>query len=299
LVFRSKITNKTPSSGGVLFIRTYFVLILNLTAKQFGLFASLRQLFVDGRVQDVGQPSDFSFMSGHSKWANIKHRKGAADLRRAALFTKLSKNITVTARNGGDPEFNFSLRTAIDKALAANMTKDKVDQAIKRGTGEIAGGIIEEVLYEGFGPGGVAVLVEALTDNRNRTSSSLKRVFSKHGGNLSGSGSVQWMFVRRGVVRARGKSGLSDDEQLTLIEAGTDDLATENGVQILTCQPDSLMQVRQAAAGISLDTFEVGLEWEAKETAEVESAIRGQIESLFEALDDDEDVSDIYSNVEL
>ncbi|OIO52315.1 YebC/PmpR family DNA-binding transcriptional regulator [Candidatus Uhrbacteria bacterium CG_4_10_14_0_8_um_filter_58_22] len=238
-------------------------------------------------------------MSGHSKWANIKHRKGAADLRRAALFTKLSKNITVAARNGGDPEFNFSLRTAIDKALAANMTKDKVDQAIKRGTGEIAGGVIEEVLYEGFGPGGVAVLVEALTDNRNRTSSSLKHVFGKNGGNLSGSGSVQWMFVRRGVVRARGKSGLSDDEQLALIGAGTDDIVAEDGMQTLTCQPDSLMSVRQAAAAIDLDAFEVGLEWEAKEPVEVEPSIRGQIESLFEALDDDEDVSEIYSNVEL
>ncbi|MFH2063058.1 MAG: YebC/PmpR family DNA-binding transcriptional regulator [bacterium] len=238
-------------------------------------------------------------MSGHSKWANIKHRKGSADLKRAALFTKLSKNISIAARAGGDPEFNFSLRAAIDKALSANMTKDKIDHAIKRGTGEIAGGMIEEVLYEGYGPGGAAVLVEALTDNRNRTSASIKHVFAKNGGNMGSSGSVQWMFDRRGVVRGGGKADLSDEDQLRLIEAGVDDISVEDGVQVMTCQPDALAAVRQAASDIGVDVTDAALEWSAKETVQADPSVRVQIEGLFEALDEDEDVSDIYSNVEL
>src|SRR5690606_497539 len=139
-------------------------------------------------------------MAGHSKWANIKHRKGATDKKRATLFTKLAKNITVSAREGGDPEFNFRLRTAIDKALGNNMPKDNIERAIKRGTGEGDGGIIEEVIYEGYGPGGVAVLVEALTDNRNRSSANIKSIFTKNGGSFGASGSVQWMFERRGEI---------------------------------------------------------------------------------------------------
>lgn len=238
-------------------------------------------------------------MSGHSKWANIKHRKGAADARRAALFTKLSKNITVAARSGGDPEFNFSLRTAVDKALAANMTRDKVDHAIKRGTGEIAGGVIEEVLYEGFGPGGAAVLVEALTDNRNRTSASLKHIFSRCGGSLGSSGSVQWMFERKGVVRASGKGGLTDEEQLALIDSGADDINVVEGTHFISCAPDALVKVRDAAGAVGLKSEESGLEWVAKEETVPDEAVKASLEGLFEALDDDEDVNNIYSNVSL
>jgi YebC/PmpR family DNA-binding regulatory protein len=238
-------------------------------------------------------------MSGHSKWATIRHKKGAADARRSALFTKLSKAITVAARGGGDPEFNFALRTAIDKALAGNMTKDKIDQAIKRGTGEISGGVIEEVIYEGFGPGGVAVLVEALTDNRNRTSPNIKHIFSRYGGNLGGSGSVQWMFERKGVVTVADKEALTDEEQLLLIDAGTEDINEVEGSIVISSAPDALAKVRDAAEAAGLKVEEFGLEWVAKEDNEVDDAVRGQIEKLFEALDDDEDVNNIYSNVSL
>lgn len=238
-------------------------------------------------------------MSGHSKWANIKHRKGAADARRAALFTKLSKNITVAARGGGDPEFNFALRTAIDKALAANMTRDKIDHAVKRGTGEIAGGVIEEVLYEGFGPGGTAVMVEALTDNRNRTSASMKHIFAKHGGSLGGSGSVQWMFERKGVVTAAGGGVLTDDAQLLLIDSGADDINEVGGNLSITSAPEALARVRDAAERAGLKIEDSGLEWSAKEEIRVDGDVRERIEGLFEALDDDEDVNGIYSNVKL
>lgn len=137
-------------------------------------------------------------MSKHSKWSKVKNYKGAVDAKRSAVFTKLGRGITVASREGGgDPSFNFRLRTAIDLALAANMPKDNIERAVKKGTGEIAGEKIETVLYEGFGPGGVAVLVEALTDNRHRTSGNLKFIFSSHGGNLGGSGSVQWQFERK------------------------------------------------------------------------------------------------------
>jgi YebC/PmpR family DNA-binding regulatory protein len=238
-------------------------------------------------------------MSGHSKWATIRHKKGAADAKRAALFTKLSKGITIAARDGGDPEFNFALRTAIDKALAANMTKDKIDHAIKRGTGEIAGGVIEEVLYEAYGPGGVAVIIEALTDNRNRTSSNVKHILSKHGGSLAGSGSVQWMFERKGVVSASGKGSISDEEQLVLIDAGAEDINEEDGGFVISCAPTDLAKVRDAVESSGLKVEEFGLEWIAKEENDMDESVRGLIEKLFDALDDDEDVNNIYTNVSL
>jgi YebC/PmpR family DNA-binding regulatory protein len=238
-------------------------------------------------------------MSGHSKWANIKHRKGATDAKRGALFTKLSKNISVAARTGGNPDFNFSLRTAIDKALAANMTKDKIDQAVKRGTGEIAGGVIEEILYEGYGPGGAAVLVEAQTDNRNRTSGSLKHIFGKNGGSLGSSGTVQWMFERKGVIRISDRVNLSDDDQLSLIDRGVEDIkVSDNGELIIICPSVELSKVRQVVMerGFEIDDF--GLEWIAKDKLIAGKEAKTAMINLFEALDDDEDVANIYSNAD-
>jgi len=249
------------------------------------------------KVQYVSQPSDIPCMSGHSKWATIRHKKGAADAKRAALFTKLSKAITVAARDGGDPEFNFSLRTAIDKALAGNMTKDRIDTAIKRGTGEIAGGVIEEVIYEGYGPGGSAVLIEALSDNRNRTSANIKHIFTKHGGNLGSQGSVQWMFERKGVVRASGKDELSDDDQLALMDAGVEDMTIEEGVHVITSADTDLAKVRDAVEGLDLKVEDAGLEWIAKDEVEADEAAKGSLMKLLEALDEDEDANNIYTNV--
>lgn len=237
-------------------------------------------------------------MSGHSKWSTIKHKKGAADAKRAAVFTKLAKVITVAAKDGADPDFNYRLRTAMDAALAANMTKDAIERAVKRGAGGGDSDQIEEVVYEGYGPGGVAVLVEALTDNRNRTSPNIKHIFSKHGGNLGGSGSVQWMFERQGVVRCEAAS-LPEETELALIDAGADDISAEDDALVVSGPVEKLQDLQKAAEGAGLKVSGAGLEWVAKETAALDESKRGQLEKLFEALDDDEDVQAIYYNVEL
>ncbi|HSD12884.1 MAG TPA: YebC/PmpR family DNA-binding transcriptional regulator, partial [Patescibacteria group bacterium] len=204
-------------------------------------------------------------MSKHSKWSKVKHYKGAADAKRAAVFTKMARVITVAAREGGgDPNFNFKLRSAIDQALEANLPKDNIDRAIKKGTGEIASDRIEEVLYEGYGPGGVAILVEALTDNRNRTSSNVKHTFSVNGGNMAGSGAVQWMFERKGVVVLKGPKP-SEDAELALIDAGADDIATEGDEVAVTGAPDALGKLRDAAVKLGYKVANAGFDWSAKE----------------------------------
>jgi YebC/PmpR family DNA-binding regulatory protein len=244
-------------------------------------------------------PANHPDMSKHSKWSKVKHQKAVADVKKAAVFTKLARAITVAAREGGgDPAFNFKLRTAIDLALAANMPKDNVERAVKKGTGEAASDRIEEVVYEGYGPGGVAVVVEALTDNRNRTSSNLKHVFSSHGGNLAGSGAVQWMFDRRAVVRAKAEGPLGEEAELALIDAGAEDLAVEDGEAVIVGQPDALARLRDKAESLGLAVTGAGFERVAKEPVAVaDPGTREGLEALFEALDDDEDVGSIYSNL--
>ncbi len=238
-------------------------------------------------------------MAGHSKWANIKHTKGAADAKRSALFTKLAKNITVAAREGGgDPTFNFKLRTAIDAAKTGNVPKDNIERAVKRGTGELDGARIEEVVYEGYGPDGAAVMVVALTDNRNRTSSSLKHVFSKHGGNLGATGAVQWMFSEKGVIRAEG-AGMPDDAlQLALIDAGAEDIAIEDGVLVIVASKEALQSVAQAASAAGIAASSVAIEWIPKERVAAPSDTEALI-SLLQSLDDDEDVDAVFTNVDV
>lgn len=239
-------------------------------------------------------------MSGHSKWSTIKRQKGAADAQRSALFMKLAKLVTIAAREGGgDPEFNFKLRTAIDQAKAVNVPKDNIERAIKRGTSFVAGEKIEEVIYEGYGPGGaVAVLIEALTDNRNRTSANLKHIFAKYGGNLAASGAVQWMFVQKGVIRAESDSMPSDDVQLELIDAGAEDMSLEDGELVIAARPESLSAVNNAAKASGIDVGFAGVEWVAKDIAPV-PANKDRIVELLEALDGDEDISALYTNIEL
>jgi YebC/PmpR family DNA-binding regulatory protein len=238
-------------------------------------------------------------MSKHSKWSKVKHYKGAADAKRAAIFTKLARVITVAAREGGgDPGFNFKLRSAIDQALAANMPKDNIERAIKKGTGEIAAERIEEVLYEGYGPGGAAVLVEALTDNRNRTSQNLKFLFSQHGGNLGGTGAVQWMFERKGIVRGPMSSPLSEEAELALIDAGAEDISRDEGETVIACAPEALAKIREAALAAGVAVTSASFEWSAKEAAPaLDGEKKEQLEGLMESLDDDEDVKALYSNV--
>jgi len=237
-------------------------------------------------------------MSGHSKWSTIKRKKGAADAKRGALFTKLAKVITIAAREGGggDPSFNFQLRSAIDAARAANMPKDNIDRAVKRGTGELDGGRIEEVLYEGFGPAGVAVMVQALTDNRNRTGANIKHIFTKNGGSIGGSGAVQWMFENKGVVRVEGDTMPSEDAQLALIDAGVDDIVLGDGEIVFSTAADAVAKVRDAAEDAGYTVISSQLEWVAKEEVEVADDAKAKIEAMFEALDDDEDANNIYTN---
>jgi len=240
-------------------------------------------------------------MSKHSKWAKVKHQKGATDSKRAAVFTKLARVITVAAREGGgDTNFNFKLRTAVELAQAGSMPKENIERAIKRGIGGGEVENIEEVLYEGYGPGGAAVVVEALTSNRNRTSSNLKHILSVHGGNLGSAGSVIWMFARKSVLRVERSKPLGESEELALIDAGADDIAADSeGVDIMG-PIEALNKLREAAEKLGLKVVGAGLEWLPKEIVAVaDPEARGKLEGLFEALDDDEDVNTIYYNVDI
>ncbi len=240
-------------------------------------------------------------MSGHSKWSTIKHKKGAADAKRGKLFTKLSKAIIVAAKEGGpDPAANLSLQNAIEKAKSYSMPKDTIERAIARGAGTDAdAAAYETIVYEGYGPDGVAVLVEALTDNRNRTASDVRHVFSKHGGNLGTTGAVAWLFERRGVVLV---DESVDEDELTLAaaEGGADDVVRDGSVLQVFSSPESLTAVREAleAAGIEVQSAELTMI--AKTTVEVgeESSARKLIR-LIEALEDNDDVQDVSANFDI
>lgn len=242
-------------------------------------------------------------MSGHSKWHNIQAKKGKADKARSNIFTKLARLVTVAAREGGnDPVMNFSLRLAIDRAKAANMPKDNIERAIKKGTGELNDGVqIEEVLYEGFGPGGAAFLVEALTDNKNRTVSDIKNIFLKHGGSMGSAGSVKWQFVRFGIVRIN-KEQLTinkvnkDDFDLALMDAGVEDIQeSEMGVEI-KCPIEKFQSVLEVIKKYNLEPESSGLEWVAKEPLKLGEEASVKVAELCEALDEMDDVREVYTN---
>ena len=233
-------------------------------------------------------------MSGHSKWAQIHRQKGVADTKRGALFTKLGKAITIAAKlGGGEAESNFRLRLAMDQAKAANMPKDNMERAIKRGTGELGEGIIESIIYEGFGPDGTAFIIEALTDNRNRTSSALKHILTKYGGSLGGPGSVSWMFEPKGVIRIK---EIKDELELELIDAGASDIVREDDGAIVYTVPDNLKKIKELLEkkGIKIEYAE--MEQVAKEKKAVAGA---EIKKLFDELDENEDVNDFYTNAEI
>src|ERR1051325_6825206 len=202
-------------------------------------------------------------MSGHSKWSSIKHKKGAADKKRGVLFSKLSRALIVAAREGGgDPTNNLALQNAIEKARSYSMPKDNIDRAIAKGTGEgIDGANFETVVYEGYGPEGVAVIVEALTDNRNRTASEVRHLFSKHGGNLGATGAVAWQFERRGVVLVDADGVDEDELVLAAADSGADDVERDGSPFQVACQPESLARVRAAiaAAGFAIDSAELSM----------------------------------------
>lgn len=242
-------------------------------------------------------------MSGHSKWHNIQGRKGKQDALRSGQFTKVSKLITIAAKSGGDPASNFSLRIAIEKAKAVGMPKDNVERAIKRGTGELAGEQIEEVLYEGYGPGGVAVLVKCLTDNKNRAVSDIKHIFSTNGGTMAGAGSVLWMFGQFGIITIN-KDTLNtkqinkDDFDLKMIEMGAEDIISdENEIEIRT-KIDNFQKVLNGLKEMGLEPTESSLQWVAKDNVSVNEEISEKLQGLFADLDENDDVDDYFTNAQ-
>ncbi len=241
-------------------------------------------------------------MSGHSKWSSIKHKKGAADAKRGQLFSKLSRAIIVAAREGGpDPEGNSALATAIQKARDNSMPKDNIERAVARGSGAGADGqTYEQIAYEGYGPNGVAVLVEALTDNRNRTSAEVRHIFAKHDGNLGTSGSVAWLFERRGLVLVDADRADEDDVMLAAAEGGADDVGREGSSFQVTSPPEALPTVRKAleAAGIPVESADLTML--PKTTVEIEDeASARKLLRLMDALEDNDDVQDVYANFDM
>ena len=239
-------------------------------------------------------------MSGHSKWSSIKHKKGAADAKRGKLFSKLARAIIVAARDGGgDPEHNPTLATAIQKARDASMPKENIQRAIDRGTGAGAdGAAIERILYEGYGPGGVAILVEALTDNRNRASAEIRFAFSSHGGSLGEPGSVAWIFEKKGAIVVDG-SRYGEDDVIVAIDAGAEDVR-EDGEQLrVLCDPSDLSAVREALEASGVEIESAGLATEPKSTVEVKGHEAEQLLKLLDALDEQDDVDEVFANFDI
>jgi YebC/PmpR family DNA-binding regulatory protein len=239
-------------------------------------------------------------VSGHSKWAGIKHKKAIVDAKRGQAFTRASREITIAAKEGGgDAEGNFRLRLAVQKAREINMPADKIQAAIDRGTGAGKGESLEELRYEGYGPAGVAILVDAMTDNRNRTSASLKHIFSKYGGNLAESGAVGWMFERKGIVQLDPGKVDRDEIGLAAIDAGAEDVQVEDGSVEITTAPNDLEAVKNAveALGAAVENAEITMQ--PKQTVPVEEDKVGSLLRLLEALEDDDDVQQVYANFDI
>ena len=238
-------------------------------------------------------------MSGHSKWATIKHKKAATDAKRGKAFTRIIKEITIAARSGGDPDGNPRLRSAVLAAKAASMPSDNIKKAIMRGTGEIEGGQIEEVMFEGYGPGGAAVLVNVATDNRNRTVSELRHVFSKNGGNLGEQGCVAWMFERKSQIYVAGEKAGEDQLMNVALEAGGDDLRQEGESWEILSAPEAHEAVLKAleAAGIPVEDASIGMV--PKNLVKLEGKNAAGMLRLNDALEEHEDVQNVYSNFDI
>lgn len=240
-------------------------------------------------------------MSGHSHWAGIKHKKAANDAKRGKTWSKIARMIIVAAKNGGgDPAANLTLRYAVDKAKAANMPKDTIEKAIKKGTGDLGGVHYEEVLYEGYGPSGVAVMVEALTDNRNRTGPEIKRIFEKHGGSLGTTGCVNWMFGKKGLITIATSNAQEDDLLELALGAGADDMENTGEVFEITCDPSTYDELKKAleTRGISIEVAEISMV--PQNTVAIDDeAVAKRIVSLMESFDDHDDVQNAYANFDI
>lgn len=238
-------------------------------------------------------------MAGHSKWANIKHRKGRQDAKRAKIFTKLARAITVAVKEGGDdPEYNAALAAAVDKAKAENMPNDNIDRAIKKGSGDLDGASFEEISYEGYGPNGVAVMVKCLTDNKNRTAADVRHYFSKHGGNLGATGCVSFMFDRKGILIIDRKENMDEDEMMMqALEAGAEDFEADDEYFEITTTPEDFSAVKDALKGMGYEfsTAEVSFIPQNQTKLDSKEDIKNMTK-LIDALEDNDDVQDVYHN---
>src|SRR5438105_1971370 len=238
-------------------------------------------------------------MSGHSKWATIKHKKAALDAKRGKSFTRIIKEISIAARNGGDPDMNPRLRTAVLAAKAVSMPADNIKRAIMRGTGELEGGQIEEVMFEGYGPGGAAVLVMVATDNRNRTVSEIRNMFSKNGGNLGEQGSVAWMFERKSQILIPGDKSSEDQLMGIVLDAGADDLRNDGESWEVLSPPEAHDAVLQALAKAGIATSSAEIAMVPKNLMKLEGKNAGGMLRLSEALEEHDDVQNVYSNFDV
>jgi YebC/PmpR family DNA-binding regulatory protein len=239
-------------------------------------------------------------MSGHSKWATIKHKKAATDAKRGKQFTKIIKEITIAARSGGDPDGNPRLRTAITDAKAVSMPSDNIKRAIMRGTGELEGGQIDEIMFEGYGPGGAAVLVDVATDNRNRTVSEIRHMFSKNGGNLGEQGSVSWMFERKSQIVIDAEKAPSEDDLMTLVlDAGADDLRNEEDSWVVLSPVEAHQAVVDALAKAKIPTESASIAMVPKNLMKLEGANAKGMLRLTELLEEHDDVQNVYSNFDV
>lgn len=242
-------------------------------------------------------------MSGHSHWHSIKHQKGLADQKRGQVFSKLSREISISAREkGANPETNPALRLAIEKAKKFNMPKENVERAIKRGLGEIEGAKLETVVFEAFGPGGIAIIIEGITDNKNRTFSEIKQILSQHNGKLANEGSVKWLFERKGLITINHNLKKEEAEkreslELKAIEAGAEDIYWQDDSLDIYTKPEDLEKVKKYLEENGIQTENASLGWAAKEEVEVEEKIKEVCERLFEALDENDAVQEIHSNL--
>lgn len=243
-------------------------------------------------------------MSGHSHFKTIKAQKGIADAKKGEVFSKIARLITIAAKDGGDPATSPKLRIAIEQAKEANMPKENVERAIKKGTGELAGEKLEEVVFEGFGPGGIAIILEGITDNKNRTLGEIKQILNQGGGKLGGEGSVRWMFDRKGVITINFQFPIpnfqkKEDLELLAIETGAEDIYWQEDLLDIYTKPEDLEKIKKTLEGKGIKIDSASLGWVEKETVEVEEKEKESCQKLFEALDENEAVQDIYSNLKL
>ena len=238
-------------------------------------------------------------MSGHSKWSSIKHQKGVADARRGQLFTKLTREIIIVVRNGGsNPEVNFRLRLAIQKARDNNMPMDNIERSIKKGSGELEGVSLTEIVLEGYGPNGIAILVEALTDNRNRTIQDVRSTFSKHGGNLGENGCVAWIFDARGLITVKADNLDADDLALNAIDAGADDVKVESGYVEIYTKPEEMEMVRSALEAKNIAVNSAELDKVPKTVVQLDDKAAMQALKLLDKLEELDDVQHVSSNAD-